>query len=323
MKKIFPVMLLLILLVAGCSGGGAQTEQYESENSINNQGIESIYVDREPDLLPSDVAKDSIMESRLPTVSEAMLVFGGTDEATGELIHADGGAYVIETRRYYVDDESRENKIEIFYPKLIKADGGDRVSFYAETVNEMIREAAFYNIIHGAASEFHNRFEIYIEHEIMYSSNTFLSIRFSSSIYRYSTPSNNYCYTLNLDLVFPLDNLRLRDFFIIDDEFVDVFKNKPVFDDEKGLESQYIFEHYILDVEREWYSNERLKRDLFTADGGEFGPGNSCYSYFTSDSVGITMHFNRHYVILELKYEDLVSNIRHDNPLWDELLAVN
>jgi hypothetical protein len=76
-----------------------------------------------------------------------------------------------------------------------------------------------------------------------------------------------------------------------------------------------------LDKMLEEYINEVDGAYLMKADTNVEGEYNGCFSYFTKDSIGISIEVPfviGGYAVYEVKYEDLISYIYHGNVIWED-----
>ena len=299
MIKLMRTMPLLLLLAAvGCNGAIGQTENVSSGQAFN----------AESSVEPPIIYESSSHDDYASAVVNA-------DERFGELVKVEGANYQIEFRKYYVKDDYKDNEVSIVYPKIISQDD---IYLTDEKINKYLKDAAFGEFtVHD---EKIGGLGLLVECEIKYSSENLLSVEFTGSSYiDGASYVLFFARTLNIDLRYPVDRLRLRDFFVFDDDFVDIFKSNAIFDREKHPIAEEAFNYLVLDDVRGEYSDERIMRELFLADGEIW----SAQSYFGKDRLGLSLHVGHNfggYLLLELEYDDLLDHIRTDNDIWRELL---
>ena len=297
------------MLLAGCAGEISRPEQTgyidaagdaENENYITDEPAASHEVTAQS---PEGAAQTSETAAQAPVE---------VDERIGELISVDGADYKIETRRYFVSDDINENYIDIVYPQIAEMDDAD----IQEQINILLGDNAF-GLLRGHG-EGVTGLEINATYDITLSGANFLSMKFNIYFYREGAA---YCsdllQTANIDMRTG-ENLKLSDFFIIDDSFVEKFKTCAILDSEKYHIFPETFEIILrnnTDEEfKEWLSIADIPLNVYMQT--DFA------SYFTKETLVISFGTSKammSYAEIVLSYDDLKENMRTDNDLWCEI----
>ena len=156
-----------------------------------------------------------------------------------------------------------------------------------------------------------------IDYKIKWMSKNLLSIQYiGTGFVDGGAYPNNISYTANYTLREGI-KIKLTDFINLDENFVDKFQ-----------EGQYVKYDPELDVEKESknelgrISKDELIKYLNEADNISIDNEMNVFSYFTEDSLGISVsvpHTIGDHVEIEIKYQDIVNNIKPNYEVWDEL----
>lgn len=131
---------------------------------------------------------------------------------------------------------------------------------------------------------------------------------------------NHEFYTTNIDIVRG-SKLKLQDLVTIDENFVEKFRSetiKTVSPHPGALSGKEIFVERTPFKTVDYMIESFKKADIICPDGRL--PG--IYCYFTPDSFGISeggvaFAIGGH-AEFEIKYEDIVENIKAENPVWKD-----
>ncbi|XOK60320.1 PdaC/SigV domain-containing protein [Paenibacillus elgii] len=211
----------------------------------------------------------------------------------GDLVGKNDKAYEI-TKASFAD-----KGIRIEYPQIINMKDSNK----QKAINEIIAEGA-YGFLKNYSLETEG-FSMEIEYEIKWKTDHFLSIQYSGISYDKGTahPTNNF-YTTNIDIN-KEKKLKLADLVTIDEGFVKKFIGGKF--KETMPEHNYI--HNIFTT-KEWLTM------LNKADSNE----TEICSYFTENALGISVgvsHAVGDHAEFEIKYEDILENIKNENnELW-------
>lgn len=152
-----------------------------------------------------------------------------------------------------------------------------------------------------------------INYDIKWKGLNLLSIQYSGigNVKGAAHPSNIF-YTTNIN-IYKGSKLRLKDFVKIDESFLEKFKNgqfKALRLEHKGLLNNF--------------NNADLIKELNRADSlDNIGTENQSdiFSYFTKNGLGISVsvvHGAGDHAEFEIKYDDIINNIKSENEIWKD-----
>jgi citrate lyase gamma subunit len=158
---------------------------------------------------------------------------------------------------------------------------------------------------------------INIKYKISLQSQRILSVQYSGYSYVKDAPYTlNLFYTANIDIK-KGSKLTLKDFANIDDNLVNIYRNFKVEDSEINQASAGALE-YILNT----YTEADLIRYFEGADSS-FKNSAFTFSYLTKVAIGISIEVPNgvgDHMEIELKYDDIIDNIKTENDIWKDLL---
>ncbi|WP_159102384.1 DUF4163 domain-containing protein [Caldalkalibacillus mannanilyticus] len=211
-----------------------------------------------------------------------------------------------------------EHEIEIYYPQIENM--GD--SHKQNQLNELIKREALAIIDQydpeplGDSDIQISEDSLELDYKIMLKNDYILSIQYLGWTYTKGAahPSNLF-FTTNIDIVNE-KLVRLSDLVIIDENFLKKLKEAQYipFDPDLNLEELGVLDEYPL-------SDDQLIRYFKNPDTSDIY--NDTKSYITEDALGISLPFPRalgDHAEYELKFTDIIENIRQENELWEHLL---
>jgi|GEM_PF-6153876 len=297
MKKFYFIMISLLLLTI-----------------ISINGIRQIcYSNNQNETVYKNIMNISNREYIYKTSSNDIMEI---DESIGDAFSVFEGSYLFENRRYFAFNENNRGEIEIYYPQIIIPND----SIQQKKINTLMKIVLYNEIINDSISRVEGLC-FNVSYTITYCDNQFVSILFFGN--RYSDLASyqvSYIETTNIYLKYPVDKLRLRDFYIIDNDFIDTMIEKAVFNNDKYMLSESTFEYLIRSNARGEYGYEQLTDYLFGADG----ENSRINTYYCIDRVGITMTVGNvmgGIMHFELMYEDLIDYARTDNKIFTQMLV--
>jgi len=243
--------------------------------------------------------------------TDKVMHIDGVDESLGVLVDIEDTQYFIESRRFYIFDDENDNYIDIVYPQI----GGISDGFLTERINLLLHDTAFY-VLTGYGNNV-TGLKNFVTFEIAWAGEMFLSVKFDIYFFgKRAAYYNELLFTANIDMRTG-EPLRLTDFFVIDDRFVDVFRTCAIIDSVEYHIFQEAYEYVLC------YSDEELARVLGEADNPlEQSSFRDYSSYFTDNTLGIsfgTLHALGTYAEVVISYHDLLDCIATENDIWREL----
>ena len=239
----------------------------------------------------------------------------GRNENLGEVLKTEGADYKIENWRFYVNDSTMKNDINIAYPQIGDIDDYD----LQKKINKLLYDAAF-GVLIGYGQNVAG-LENKVTYEIAWAGERFISIKFYISFYGYGAayPNDLLC-TANIDLRTG-NQLMLKDFFEINDRFINRLKTCASLDGERYHILPELFEFLMQN-----YSDKELNGFLNNADIVQSGYRQAEYSsYYTENTLGIsfvTSHALGSYAEIVINYDDLMDFMITDNDIWNEILPL-
>lgn len=205
-----------------------------------------------------------------------------------------------------ISEKYVNNDISISYPQI--ANFTDEKSM--RRVNELIKENAL------SVMEYyhtHDDLTIDVEYSILWKSDRLLSVKYEGYGYLSGGPyPNNLFYTSNIDLHL-LKVLKFSELIQVDSSFIEqVQKNSSSTNPEHAPFMDIIF-------------TEDLLQRVMLIDRAIDGFPND-FSYITENVIGLSFsvpHVMGDHMELEIKYSDILDNIRCENKIWTEVLAGN
>ncbi|HKL79304.1 MAG TPA: DUF4163 domain-containing protein [Mobilitalea sp.] len=207
---------------------------------------------------------------------------------------------------YEIVDTSFEqgDDIKIKYPQVTGMSDANK----QDTINELIKQEAMKDVeeykLEAGALE--------ITYEIAWKGDNLLSIKYVVySNFPGAAHPNHGFYTSNINMKDP-GRVKLTDVVKITDYFVERFKNASVYVAplEAGNKTESLLADDLNNIDAE---------TLLNADSTEGYASN--YSYFTEDSLGISIELPfvvGGYALYEVAYEDIISYIYHENEIWKD-----
>lgn len=211
------------------------------------------------------------------------------------------------TKAHYIRKD-----IEIYYPQIINLGNINK----QKSINKLIKEQALMDVTHENAVELSF---MEMNYNIKWKSENLLSIEFLGlNYYKGCAHPNNLISTVNIDIK-KARVLKLKDFVNIDNNLVVEFKLGKY----KQWDRNLNLEDRVNDIRNE-DTNEELIEDFNHADSPKSGYG--IFSYFTKDSLGISKsisHAIGDHVEFEIRYQDIVNNLKTENELWNDFNITN
>jgi len=317
MKNVAVITITIItVLITGCVAETVQVTEksYSSRyESINDTAV--VFSELSSEKTSGELAeKPKCSLSDGDEQIDAVMYIDGVDESLGMLVDIEDTQYYIESRSFYVFDDENENYIDIVYPQV----GGISNGFLTERINLLLHDTAFY-ILNGYGNNV-TGLENFVTFEVAWAGEMFLSVKFD--IYFFGKGAayyNELLFTANIDMRTG-EPLRLTDFFVIDDRFVEVFRSCAIIDSVEYHIFQEAYEYVLC------YSDDELARVLGEADNSlEQSSFRDNSSYFTNNTLGIsfgTLHALGTYAEVVINYHDLLDCIATENDIWRELMSI-
>lgn len=205
-----------------------------------------------------------------------------------------------------------DKDVEISYPQISNLNDIDKV----KQINEIIKSEAL-KVLNTYDGDVDN-VTLGVDYSIKWKGGNLLSIQYIGSGYVVDGAyPNNIFYTTNIDIN-KATKVKLVDVFNIDESFIQKFNEGryTVFDVELNVENESKNE-----VNK--YSNTELINYFNKADDIKIENELSVFSYFTKDSLGISVnvpHAIGDHAEFEIRYQDLKDNIKTENEIWKDLL---
>jgi len=307
-KKMCLVGLLIMLITfSSCVGSNNEVITGTPNNSLESSSVisEAFPEIAEPDVLENDKNKAPDDDVIFKTIDDYMSV---------EFTDIERKGYTIEPLRHTVNDDVKENYIDIIYPQLDNMEDKE----VQEKINRILMDTAFGSLsIEGYDAQ---EVEQKVAYEVTWAGDNFLSVKFYTWCYiGRAAHDNNFLQGVNI-YIRTGEMLKLTDFFDISYEFVEKFKTRAIMDSEKyhiSPNAYWYVSHYYDDVD--------LKDILLSADvhTGLF-PASDYSSYFTDNTVGVsfaTVKSAGEYAEIVISYDDVRDDMKADNDMWNELLT--
>jgi hypothetical protein len=198
-----------------------------------------------------------------------------------------------------------DKKVMINYPQVTKMSDSKKL----ETINEIIKTEAL-DVVSGYANL--DNVIIEIDYEVTWKSVELLSIKYWGYRNIIGTPHpTKEFYTTNINM-HEGSRLRLKDLVNIDDGFIEKVKKGKL----HAVSPQITLEM----VSR---SNNMTIKGFNKADVRDYQENiQGVFSHFTNDSLGISLHVSHpigDHVEFEVKYQDIVDNIKAENKIWKSI----
>jgi hypothetical protein len=285
-KKLLLIALISIsVFTVGCGNKKIKEVQGEPANNIQTNVDDTIKSESSNNII--DNTKNNDLES--------------SKDMTYELV----------TKTYTNKD------ITVNYPQLTSS--GDITK--QKLINEIIEDEALkvLNYYSGNTEEV----SLEINYDIKLQGKDLLSIQYSGiGFFKGSAHPNGIIYTTNINLNRGT-RLRLSDLVKIDESFINKFKNSNYKSQE--LEPNEALEKAIKSSVEQFTVDDLIKSfnnaDSLDNIGNE--KHSDIFSYFTKDSLGISVsvaHALGDHAEFEIKYEDLKSNLKTKNQVWEDFL---
>ena len=238
-------------------------------------------------------ATDSV-PSNTPTNQEDVL----------EIVNIDNNITAFTNLPYEIMENVYENEsIKIRYPYL----AGMKDTNVETKINDLIKNDAMKYV-----SQFDSKGSaLDVSFQIAFAGNTILSIKFIvySSYVQAAHPNHSF-YSTNIYI--PMTSkIRLTDMIKISDYFAEAFKKNCKYvapHDDLNAELEKALSTYINSVDGAYLQKADIEDEI-----------NECFTYFTKDSLGVSIGVPfvvGGYALYEVKYVDIISYIYHKNELW-------
>lgn len=290
-------MALAALILSSCAAKETSRDIGSESSSAASTALDNA---EDPSSAPSAQAPASSAAGEASAASEDQPE-GGTKNVDNNIAAFTGISYRI-TEECYED-----GNIIIYYPKIT----GLKDTNIENKINELIKEDAFKDI-----SEFDSEGDVLeVKFQIAWAGEKLLSIKYViySNYSKAAHPSHAF-YTTNIYIP-AASKIKLADMVKVSDYLADAFiRNAKYVAPFEGGDPD-------LDKMLEEYINEVDGAYLMRADTNVEGEYNGCFSYFTKDSIGISIEVPfviGGYAVYEVKYEDLISYIYHGNVIWED-----
>lgn len=219
-------------------------------------------------------------------------------------------------REAYIEKNARINAT-IHYPQIILLGDRDRQN----RINEILKKDAL-KVLNRPEDD-DRLLTLPIDYQITWQSENLLSVQYRglSRIEKGAYPMHLF-YTTNINVAKGC-KLRLPDMIIVNENFVVKFRDRKL----KSLrtiqlDGEYIFAGRGLEVK----PVSDTIRSFDTADMVyEEGWFSTIYSYFTPDSLGISVgvsHAIGDHLEFEIKYQDIADNIKAENEAWKDFFPI-
>jgi|GEM_PF-800447 len=206
-----------------------------------------------------------------------------------------------------------DKDIKISYPQISNLDDTDK----EKTINEMIKVEALKVL---SSYDDVSTLTLNVDYSIKWSGENLLSIQYIGSGYvENGAYPNNIFYTTNIDINKGV-KIKLKDLFNIDEEFIQKFKEGKytIFDSELDVENE-------ARKEVDKFSNTELVDFFNNADDIILGNELSVFSYFTKDSLGISVsvpHAIGDHAEFEINYQDIFNKTNAENEVWKDFFGI-
>ena len=221
-----------------------------------------------------------------------------------------------------------EAGIQIDYPQMRNL--GDPAKESA--INEMIKDEALKILLCYQLEEAESKVNLEVAFKVTWQGKGLLSVQYSGYGYvEGAAHPNQLFYTTNINLISG-KTFRLADVVVIDRAFVDQFRGgelvsgaeeEAVIDELKAALQDYLSFSTDDDDLMARFHKADFSGDATTAAAGGVVDRAEIYSYFTEDSLGISIqvpHALGDYARYELQYSDIEGNINKENEIWREIL---
>ncbi|SKC76966.1 DUF3298 and DUF4163 domain-containing protein [Maledivibacter halophilus] len=211
---------------------------------------------------------------------------------------------------YEINKATFTNKeTEINYPQVSNL--SDKAK--QKVINEIIKKDALSNF----NEDIYENYSLEINYDVKWKSINLLSIEYYGVGYDKDAPHpNNEYYTSNIDIKNGV-RLRLKDVVKINEALIKKIR--------KSKCTRSCPEAPELDIAiKEKFDNlsiDEMLKNLNYADSNDSEYYSGTYSYFTKDSLGISISFPHVYgdhLEFELKYKDIENNIKTKNEVWND-----
>jgi hypothetical protein len=207
-----------------------------------------------------------------------------------------------------------EKNIKIRFPQVTGLDS----SLNQKTINDLIKSEALKVLDYYRENIDNLRLEI--DYNIKWKGQYLLSIQYSGLGYvKGAAYPNNLFYTTNINIVRG-SKVKLKDLVNLDGSFIAKLKSGEykAFDPGLNIES-------VVRDELDQYGVDDLIAYLKSADEMSMGNMLNAFSYFTEDSLGIsigTAHVLGDHAEFELKYDCIKDNIQPGNEIWRDFSRI-
>lgn len=211
---------------------------------------------------------------------------------------------------YEINKATFANKeIKINYPQVSNL--SDKAK--QKVINEIIKKDALSNF----NKDIYEDYSLEISYDIKWKSTNLLSIEYNGVGYdKGAAHPNNEYYTSNIDIKNGV-SLRLQDVVKIDEVLIKkIKKSKCTRSCPEAPELDFAIKEKFDNL-----STDEMLKNLNYTDSNDSEHYSSAYSYFTKDSLGISISFSHVYgdhLEFEFKYKDIANNIKTKNEVCND-----
>ena len=250
--------------------------------------------------------------------------YTGKKEAEKGQVNQDIATKTIDTNSIASNNQKNENNYEIQKTSYVKNNikieypqiSGLRDTVRQKTINDVLKNDAMMLNIYGSEDD---KVSLDIKYDVKWKGSNLLSVAYSGYGYvKGNAYPNNLFYTTNIDIN-KGDRLKLKDIVNMDKRFIEKFRGYKVKDPDVNQATAAAFK-YIPQT----HSVDDMLKHFKEADA-EFGKSRYTFSYFTKDSIGVSLevpHAVGDHIEIEVKYQDLVDYVKFENGIWNDFTGL-